>query len=42
MEISIYPPYAKEYFEAARQHSILHSEQIVGILPLADHRRVAR
>ena len=30
MEISIYAPYAKERFEAARQHSILHPERIVG------------
>jgi hypothetical protein len=24
MQISIYPPFAKERFETARQHSILH------------------
>jgi len=30
MKISIYAPYAKERFETARQHSILHPEQIVG------------
>jgi len=30
MKISIYAPYAKERFEAARQHSILHPERIVG------------
>jgi len=29
MEISIYAPYAKERFETARQHSILHPERIV-------------
>jgi hypothetical protein len=30
MEISIYAPYAKERFETARPHSILHPERIVG------------
>jgi len=30
MKISIYAPYAKERFETARQHSILHPERIVG------------
>jgi hypothetical protein len=30
MKISICAPYAKERFETARQHSILHPEQIVG------------
>jgi len=30
MEISIYPPFAKERFETARQYSILHPERIVG------------
>jgi hypothetical protein len=30
MKISIYAPYAKERFEIARQHSILHPERIVG------------
>jgi hypothetical protein len=30
MKISIYTPYAKERFETARQHSILHPEGIVG------------
>ena len=30
MKISIYAPYAKERFEIARQHSILHPEGIVG------------
>src|SRR5438128_8974854 len=29
MKISIYAPYAKERFETARQHSILHPERIV-------------
>jgi hypothetical protein len=30
MKISMYAPYAKERFETARQHSILHPERIVG------------
>jgi hypothetical protein len=30
MLMLIYAPYAKERFEAARQHSILHLERIVG------------
>src|SRR5260370_40314666 len=30
MTISIYAPYAKERFETARQHAILHPERIVG------------
>src|SRR5439155_10406802 len=30
MKISIYAPYAKERFETARQHSILHPERMVG------------
>jgi hypothetical protein len=30
MKISIYVLYAKERFETARQHSILHPERIVG------------
>jgi hypothetical protein len=30
MKISIYAAYAKERFEIARQHSILHPERIVG------------
>jgi hypothetical protein len=30
MKISIYAPYAKEHFETARQHSILHLKRIVG------------
>jgi hypothetical protein len=30
MKISIYAPYAKERFETAGQHSILHPERIVG------------
>jgi hypothetical protein len=30
MKISIYPSYAKGRFETARQHSILHPEQIIG------------
>src|SRR5438876_6585461 len=30
MKISICAPYAKERFETARQHSILHPERIVG------------
>jgi hypothetical protein len=30
MKISIYAPYAKERFETAHQHSILHPERIVG------------
>jgi len=30
MKTSIYAPYAKERFETARQHSILHLERIVG------------
>ena len=30
MKISIYAPYAKERFETARQHSILHPEGLVG------------
>jgi len=30
MGISIYAPYAKERFETARRHSILHLERIVG------------
>src|SRR3989449_8417569 len=29
MKISVYVPYAKECFETARQHSILHPERIV-------------
>jgi len=32
MKISIYAPWAKERFETARQHSILHPERIVGNL----------
>jgi hypothetical protein len=32
MKISIHAPYAKEHFETARQHSILHPEGIVGNL----------
>jgi hypothetical protein len=42
LKISIYAPYAKARFETARQHSILHPEQIVGTLPLSDYGRVAR
>jgi hypothetical protein len=30
MEISTYPRYAKERFETARPHSILHLDRIVG------------
>jgi len=30
MKISIYAPYAKERFETAHQHSILHPERIFG------------
>jgi len=30
MKISIYAAYAKERFETARQHSILHPERMVG------------
>ena len=30
MKISIYAPYAKERFETARHHSILHPERIAG------------
>jgi hypothetical protein len=30
MNISIHAPYAKERFETARQHPILHPERIVG------------
>jgi len=30
MKISIYAPYAKERFETALDHSILHPERIVG------------
>jgi hypothetical protein len=30
MKIPIYAPYAKERFETAGQHSILHLERIVG------------
>jgi hypothetical protein len=30
MKISIYAPYAKERFETAREHSILHPERILG------------
>jgi hypothetical protein len=41
MEISIHAPYAAEHFETARQHSILHPEQIVAAYPLADYGRVA-
>jgi hypothetical protein len=29
MKISIHAPYAKERFESARQHSILHLERVV-------------
>jgi hypothetical protein len=42
MKISIYAPYAKERLETARQHSILHREQITGALLLSDYGRVAR
>jgi hypothetical protein len=34
---SIYAPYAKERFETARQHSILHPEPIVGKTKLPVH-----
>jgi hypothetical protein len=30
MKISNYTPYAKEHFETARQHPILHPERIIG------------
>ena len=39
MKISIYAPYAKERFETARQHSILHPERMVASL---DRKRLGQ